>query len=55
MLRYLLLALTCGALQAAAIRGTVVEKQSGHPLARALVVVQPLAGSGGSKMTFQNF
>jgi hypothetical protein len=48
MLRCLLLALTCGALQAAAIRGTVVEKQSGRPLARALVVVQPLAGSGGA-------
>jgi protocatechuate 3,4-dioxygenase beta subunit len=48
MLRCLLLALTCGALQAAAIRGTVVEKQSGKPLARALVVVQPLAGSGGA-------
>ncbi len=47
MLRCLVFALTCGALHGAAIRGTVVEKQSGHPLARALVVVQPLAGSNG--------
>ena len=48
MLKCLLVALTCGALHAAAIRGTVVEKQSGKPLARALVVVQPLAGSNGA-------
>ena len=48
MLRCLLLAFTCGALHGAAIRGTVVEKQSGKPLARALVVVRPLAGSNGA-------
>lgn len=48
MLRCLLVAWMCGALDAAAIRGTVVEKQSGKPLARALVVVQPLAGSNGA-------
>src|SRR5271157_3668202 len=48
MFKYLLFALTCGALQAAAIRGRVVEKQTGHPLARALVVVHPLDGSNGA-------
>ena len=48
MLRCLLFALTCGALQGAAISGTVVEKQSGKPLARALVVVQPVGGSKGA-------
>ena len=36
------------ALPAAALRGTVVEAQSGKPLARALVVVQPVAGGGGA-------
>jgi hypothetical protein len=48
MLRCLLFALTCGALHGAAIRGVVVEKQSGRPLARALVVVHPVDGSGGA-------
>ena len=33
---------------AAVIRGSVVEKQTGKPLARALVVVQPIAGSDGA-------
>jgi hypothetical protein len=33
--------------KAATIRGVVVEHQSGRPLARALVVVQPIAGTNG--------
>jgi protocatechuate 3,4-dioxygenase beta subunit len=33
---------------AAALRGTVVEAQTGKPLARALVVVQPVAGGEGA-------
>jgi Carboxypeptidase regulatory-like domain len=37
---------------AAIIRGTVVENQTGHPLARTLVVATPVAGtSGGAKST----
>jgi hypothetical protein len=43
----LLLALTAGILQAANIRGTVVEHQSGKVLARALVVVTPVQGTPG--------
>jgi len=49
--RCLLLALACVSLHAAAIRGTVVEKQSGKPLARALIVVQPVAGSKGATVS----
>ena len=37
---------------AAVIRGIVVENQTGHPLARTLVVAAPVAGtSGGAKST----
>jgi hypothetical protein len=35
-------------LHAAAIRGVVVEHSTGHPLARALVVVQPIAGTNSA-------
>lgn len=45
MRELLLAALAIPALHAASIRGVVVEAQSGHPLARALVVVQPIAGT----------
>jgi hypothetical protein len=48
MRRILLTALFAGGLQAAAIRGVVVEHQTGHPLARALVVVQPIAGTNAA-------
>lgn len=44
MRRWLLIALGAGSLQAAAIRGTVVENQTGRPLARALVVLEPVSG-----------
>jgi protocatechuate 3,4-dioxygenase beta subunit len=47
-------ALTLATLQAAAIRGTVVEKQSGKPLARALVAVQPVAGSKGATQSVRS-
>jgi hypothetical protein len=35
-------------LHAAAIRGVVVEHSTGHPLARAVVVVQPIAGTNAA-------
>ena len=38
-------------LQAAVISGTVVENQTGHPLARALVTIEPLAGSAGQRVS----
>src|SRR5580704_4377770 len=41
----LLLALVPGLLNAAIIRGTVVENQTGRPLARALVILQPVTGT----------
>ena len=40
--------LTAVILQAAVIRGVVVEHQTGKPLARALVVLQPVAGTQAS-------
>jgi hypothetical protein len=51
MWKCLLLALAAGALDAAVIRGTVVENQTGHPLARALVALQPVAGTSGQPQT----
>ncbi|MBZ5624748.1 MAG: carboxypeptidase regulatory-like domain-containing protein [Acidobacteriia bacterium] len=47
MPKWLLLTLLAGALNAAVIRGVVVENQTGKPLARALVVAQPVAGTAG--------
>lgn len=41
------LALASGLLQAAAIRGTVSEGQTGRPLARASVTLEPVAGTSG--------
>ncbi len=48
MTRWLLLALALSAVQAATIRGVVLENQTGRPLARALVVADPVAGSRGT-------
>ncbi|HLK66302.1 MAG TPA: carboxypeptidase-like regulatory domain-containing protein [Bryobacteraceae bacterium] len=48
MRRWFLLALATGTLEAAVIRGSVVENQTGKPLARALVIVRPVAGTAGS-------
>ena len=45
MPKWLALALSFGVLHAAVIRGTVVENQSGRPLARALVTLEPLPGT----------
>ena len=43
--RWLLLALTAGSLHAVVvIKGTVVENDSGHPLARAIVTAQAVSG-----------
>lgn len=48
MKNWLLAALTASALHAAVLRGTVVEQQTGKPLARALVAVHPVTGTAGS-------
>ena len=47
MRRSVLLALAACALHAAVIRGSVVENQTGLPLARTLVTVEPVAGTSG--------
>jgi len=47
MPKWLLLALVAGGLDAAVIRGVVVENLTGKPLARALVVAQPVSGTQG--------
>jgi hypothetical protein len=48
MTKWLLPALALSALQAATIRGVVLENQTGRPLARALVAADPVAGSKGT-------
>src|SRR4051812_30064580 len=40
-----------GALQAAIIKGTVVENQSGKPLARTQISIKPVPGSAGPSVT----
>ena len=49
----LLLALATTALSAAVIRGTIVENRTGKPLSRAVVVLQPIAGTPGSPATMR--
>jgi hypothetical protein len=49
MPKYLILAMAAGLLHAAEIKGTVVENQTGHPVARATVVVEPVAGSSAQR------
>jgi Carboxypeptidase regulatory-like domain len=51
MRKWLLLMLACGASQAAIIKGTVVENQSGKPLARTLISIRPVPGSPGPDLT----
>ncbi len=51
MPKWLVLVLATGTLDAALIRGVVVENQTGKPLARALVVVQPVAGTPGATLS----
>ncbi|HUI57835.1 MAG TPA: carboxypeptidase-like regulatory domain-containing protein [Bryobacteraceae bacterium] len=49
----LLVALASGVVHAAVIRGTVVENQTGHPLARASVTLEPVAGSAGPRLSIR--
>ncbi len=51
MLLLLLLVLTAAGLPAGVIRGTVVENQTGKPLSRAIVVLQPIDGTRGSPLS----
>ena len=44
---WLLTVLFSGVLEAASLRGTVIENQTGRPLARAQVVLEPVAGTAG--------
>jgi hypothetical protein len=54
-MRHFVLALLVGAsTQAAVVRGVVVEGQTGRPLARALVVVQPIAGTNGATQSVRS-
>jgi hypothetical protein len=49
LMRLAILAMLLAAgLDAAVVRGLVVEHQTGRPLARALVVLQPIAGTNGA-------
>jgi hypothetical protein len=45
------LALATAALQAADVKGTVVENQTGHPVARAVVSLESVPGGSGLKRT----
>ena len=47
MRKWLVFLLAGGALQAAIIKGSVVENQTGKALARTLISIQPLPGSAG--------
>ena len=47
MPKWLAIALASSALHAVSLRGTVVENQTGRPLARALVILEPVPGAGG--------
>jgi protocatechuate 3,4-dioxygenase beta subunit len=51
MRKWLLLWWAAAVLQAAVIRGVVVENQTGRPLARALVTAQPVAGTAGAPVS----
>lgn len=51
---WILLALTAGTMQAAVIHGAVVENQTGHPLARATVTVQPVGSGSASQAVRTN-
>ena len=46
-----LLLIATGALPGATLRGTVVENLTGHTLAHASVLLEPVAGSGGARLT----
>jgi hypothetical protein len=46
----LLLGVTAGLARAAVIQGSIVENQTGHAVARANVMLEPVAGSGGTAL-----
>ena len=50
-MRICLLPLLAGMLHAATIRGTVIDNLSGHALAHASVLLEPVSGSAGKRMT----
>ena len=50
-MRIWLVPLLAGTLSAATVRGTVVENLTGHPLAHASVLLEPIPGSPGIRMT----
>ncbi len=50
-MRICLLPLLAGMLHSAVIRGTVVENLTGHPLAHASVLAEPVPGSAGTRLT----
>ncbi|HWC96701.1 MAG TPA: carboxypeptidase-like regulatory domain-containing protein, partial [Candidatus Sulfopaludibacter sp.] len=54
MARLLLALLLAAAGRAATLRGMVVEAQTGKPLARTLIVVQPVAGSAGATQSIRS-
>ena len=51
MRKWLVFLLAGGGLQAAIIKGSVVENQTGKSLARTLVSIQPLPGGAGPTVT----
>ncbi len=51
MRKWLVFVLAGGALQAAIIKGSVVENQTGKALARTLISIQPLPGSPGPSLS----
>jgi hypothetical protein len=51
MRTYLILVLAAAALQAADIKGTVVENQTGHPVARAAVSIESVPGGSGLRQS----
>ena len=51
MRKWLVFLLAGGALQAAIVKGSVVENQTGKALARTLVSIQPVPGSPGPSGT----
>ena len=52
-MKVLVVALAAVAAQAAVIRGTVVENLTGKPLARAVVILQPIGGTPGEQRSMR--
>jgi hypothetical protein len=52
-MRILVVVLAAFAAQAAVIRGTVVENLTGKPLARAVVILQPIGGTPGEQRSMR--